>query len=203
MVMSMKSGASLCIALVQVLVLSPPLFAADVLVEAEGFENRGGWATEVKLPEVKAGADFPVAMLAAELGVEDGAILEGTLALPRADGAQPVGLYIEHAAGHGSAILVRVGGVSELGPMRGDGSGFKCEKRVDREIDFGKQPSFRLLLKHSLLEFYLNDVLIECYSLPGRATGRVGVLPGGKKDAVRISKVWQLPSLGGARASGT
>ena len=160
-------------------------------------------AAEVTLPNVKGSAESPIAMLDAELNVEDGVILEGTLALPEAEAAKPVGLYVEYAAGQGGAILVRAGGVSELGPMRGDGAGFKREKRVDRQMDFGKKPSFRLLLKHSLLEFYLSDVLIECYSLPGRATGRVGLLLGGRKGAVGISKAWQLPTRGGAAAGGT
>jgi hypothetical protein len=60
--------------------------------------------------------------------------------------------------------------------MLADGSGFKVEKRVDREMTFGKPAAFRLLLKHSLLEFYLDDVLIECFSLPGNATGRIGFI---------------------------
>ena len=50
--MSMKSGAFLCIALVQVLVLSLPLFAADVLVEAEGFDKRGGWVIDQQFMDV-------------------------------------------------------------------------------------------------------------------------------------------------------
>ena len=44
--MSMRAGAVLCVALVQALAVSPPLFAADVLVEAEGFEKRGGWVID-------------------------------------------------------------------------------------------------------------------------------------------------------------
>ena len=52
MVMSMKSGAFLCITLVQVLVLSTPLSAADVLVEAEGFDECGGWAVDPQFMDV-------------------------------------------------------------------------------------------------------------------------------------------------------
>ena len=31
-------------------------------------------------------------------------------------------------------------------------------------------------MKYSLIELYLDDVLIECYSLPGHATGRIGAI---------------------------
>ena len=50
--MSMKSRAYLCITLVQVLVLSAPMFAADVLVEAEGFDTRGGWVIDQQFMDV-------------------------------------------------------------------------------------------------------------------------------------------------------
>jgi len=48
----MKSGAVICIALLQALALSPPLFAADVLIEAEGFEKRGGWVIDPQFMDV-------------------------------------------------------------------------------------------------------------------------------------------------------
>ena len=50
--MSVKSGVVLCVILVQVLVLAPPLFAADVLVEAEGFDERGGWVVDQQFMDV-------------------------------------------------------------------------------------------------------------------------------------------------------
>jgi hypothetical protein len=53
---------------------------------------------------------------------------------------------------------------------------------------FGKPARFRLLLKHSLLEFYLDDILIECFSLPQDATGRIGLIGAG---AVRVLGAWQ------------
>ena len=60
---------------------------------------------------------------------------------------------------------------------------------VDREMDFGTDPTFRLLLKKSVLEFYLNDILIECYSMPAKATGRIGLL-----GDVRELKAWNCRS---------
>lgn len=67
-------------------------------------------------------------------------------------------------------------GAAELGTIQADGSGFKAIKGVNREMDFGKPARFRLLLKYSLMEFYLDDILIECFSLPGQPTGRIGTI---------------------------
>ncbi len=47
-------------------------------------------------------------------------------------------------------------------------------------MTFGRPARFRLLVKHSLIEFYLDDILIECYSLPQDATGRIGLIGGGE-----------------------
>jgi hypothetical protein len=173
------------------------------VLDVEGTLRLGWWkgndklkdgAAELKVAPPEGPADSPVAILGTALDTDSGVILEGTLALPEQKDAKPVGLYIEHAPGQGTAILVHAGGATELGPIQADGTGFKAEKRVDREIDFGKRPAFRLLLKHFLLEVYLNDILIECYSLPERATGRLGVIEHGRRGAVEVLKAWQLPS---------
>ena len=50
------------------------------------------------------------------------------------------------------------------------------EKRVDREMKFTNPARFRLLLKGSLMEFYLDDILIESFALPAEASGRIGVI---------------------------
>ena len=82
-------------------------------------------------------------------------------------------------------------GATELGQSAADASGFRLEKRVDREWPFGKTARFRLLLKHSLVEFYLDDILMECYSLPASATGRIGVIRGDSRKPVRDLKAWR------------
>ena len=86
------------------------------------------------------------------------------------------GDHIEREQDQGSATLVRDNGATELGPMKADGSGFEPEKQADRDISFGKSANFRLLLKNSLLEFYLDDILIECFSLTAKAAGQIGLI---------------------------
>jgi hypothetical protein len=127
-------------------------------------------------------------MCPAAFDANRGVVVEGALALPGTAGEPPRGLYLECAGEGGAAILVYANGRAELGPIRADGSGFQAEKTVDRELSYPTPTPFRLLLKHSLLEFYLDDVLIECFSLPQQATGRIGCLGG---DAVRLLGAWR------------
>ena len=139
--------------------------------------------------QVPATAAGPRAeMLPDTLDASRGLVLEGTLTVPT-DKAGSVGLYLEHAAKAGVAILVRPGGVTEFGPMQQDGSHFKPESRVDRQAAFAGAATFRLLLKGSLFEFYLNDHLMQCWRLPGRATGRIGLIRP-QPAAIRGLKAW-------------
>jgi hypothetical protein len=115
-------------------------------------------------------------------------VLEGTIELPGADEKRPAGLYVKHADKSGTAILVGRDGVTQFGGMQPDGAGFKVADRVDRQTALGRTTRFRLLLKHSLLEFYLDDHLIQCYSLPQDPTGRIAWIGG---DAVRSLVAWQ------------
>jgi hypothetical protein len=113
-----------------------------------------------------------------------GVVLEGTLKLPASKEAKPVGLFLAQRDDSGTAILVRAGGVTEFGPMRADGTGFKSEQRVDREWKFGAEARFRLLLKGSPIEFYLDALLMQCFSLPQVATGKFGLIQGGQGKAI-------------------
>lgn len=142
----------------------------------KGNEKMKHEPVDMKLPSPSQSNDADITMLEETLDVEEGVILEGALSLPEGKNSRPNGLYIECEEDQGAAILVGFDGVTDFGPMQADGSGFESEKRVNREMSFGKQSSFRLLLEHSLLEFYLDDILMECFSLPTNATGRIGLI---------------------------
>jgi len=152
-----------------------------------GYEKLKHKRIDVKLPDQKS--EDPIVMLKNTFDTDQGLILEGTLAIPVEINSPSNGLYIEFGDNQGSAILVGFRGVTELGTMQADGSGFNSEKQVDREMSFGKTADFRLLLKHSLLEFYLDDILMECFSLPAKATGRIGLIQGGQ-NAISDLQAW-------------
>jgi|SanBayMetagenome_1026888.scaffolds.fasta_scaffold00571_6 hypothetical protein len=170
----------------------------SAVVDVQGTLRLGWWKGNEKLkddatvlpiskPTVTAGPH--VTLLGETFDVGAGIILEGRLAMPASAEAAPAGIYISYGEATGSAIRVHAGGRCEIGEMNADGSDWNPENLVDREMDCGTAPTFRLLLKKSVLEFYLNDILIECYSMPAKATGRIGLLGG-----VGELKAWNCKS---------
>ena len=175
------------------------------MVDSEGTLRLGWWKGNEKMKhevihvELPTGrilansdtSDSPIIMLGNTFDTDKGVILEGILPLPESKDSLRSGLYLECGKEHGSAILVDADGAVQLGPMQSDGSDFKCEKQVNREMSFGKSPAFRLLLKGSLLEFYLEDILLECLNLSGNATGRIGFIQGSARESFKNLQAWR------------
>jgi len=147
-------------------------------------------AVAVRVPAGAPRDEKTPAMLDGTLDAERGVILEGDLALPDSDASPRRGLYVECRNQVGGAILFDSKGRAALGTTKADAVEFKAEKTVDREIAFGKPARVRLLLKHSLLECYLDDFLIECFSLPADATGRIGLICGDDARSFGNLKAW-------------
>jgi hypothetical protein len=119
-----------------------------------------------------------------------GLIVEGAIALPVNPFAPRRGLYIEHEKGMGTGVLFDAQGRAELALMREDGAGCSVLFHVDREKTFDSPARWRLLLDGRLAELYLDDILIEAFSLPSEATGRIGLIDGGDANAVSDLNAW-------------
>ena len=139
----------------------------------EGNDRLKAHSVEVSAPP--AGEGSAPRMIEQGLDGHDGFIVEARLTLP-SDSDESAGLYIETGPCQGTGILVGPGGATELGSIQEDGRGFECESRIDREYVFGDTARLLLIVKRELLEFYLDDILIQCYSLPAAATGRFGLI---------------------------
>src|SRR5260221_9847604 len=107
-----------------------------------------------------------------------GIVVEGNLDLPGS-------LHIATRDQAGTSILVNTEGVTEIGPQARAGTVFTCQERVDREVAFGANPRFRLLLNYTMLEFYLDDLLIQCYTMGSAADGMISF------RNVRDLRLWQ------------
>ncbi|MGC9467938.1 MAG: hypothetical protein ACP5HS_05065 [Anaerolineae bacterium] len=103
-----------------------------------------------------------------EVTMDTGIVLEGAMALPGS-------LFIGTGEDAGVRIRVSPEGVTEMGPGSREGASFKCDERVDRALAFGLRSRFRLLLRHTMIEFYLEDILIQCYTMDNPADGRIAL----------------------------
>lgn len=165
-------------------------------VDSDGVVRLGWWAGNEALKGQAVAVAGPaeggdgIAMLGTTFDAEGGFVLEGDLALPAAGGARR-GLYFECVDGSGAAALLGADGSAELGTMTANGE-FEKTFGPDREITFGRPARFRLLLQHSLLELYLDDILIECFSLKTTSSGRIGLITGGEAGAITNLQAWQV-----------
>ena len=166
----------------------------DVRIDHEGTLRFGWWKGNEKMKHRPIAVEKPVdsngavALLGNTFDTKQGIIIEGTLRLPKAKDSARCGVYIECTNDLGAGLLIDSTGVAELGPMKADGTGFKAEKPVDREMTFRSPAIFRLLVKGSLMEFYLDDILIESFALPDNATGRIGLI--NAVDTMGTLKAW-------------
>ena len=178
----------------------------DVRIDNEGTLRLGWWKGNEKMKHHSVKVEKPddttktIAILGNSFDLKRGTILEGNLRLPKDKNANRSGLYIECVNNQAAGVLIDHAGVAELGPMQADGSFVKVrkrhnrypkgvEKRVDREMTFTNPARFRLLLKGSLMEFYLDDILIESFALPAEASGRIGVI--NSAETLGTLKAWK------------
>jgi len=176
------------------------------VVDAEGTLRLGYWEGNDRLKgkpvAVAAGAAAGgiVTLLGNTFDADKGFIVEGTLrpgtVLPHTArpnvGLIPCpgdldigGIYVEWEHGKGTALVVDRTGSEETGVTDEGRSFWKRDGSIQRDVALGESARFRLLVKESFVEFYLDDVLILVYSVPGRATGRVGVV--GRATAAGLS----------------
>lgn len=125
------------------------------------------------------------------LDLAEGLILEGRLALPPHAFAPPRGLYVECQPGRGLAVLFDAQGRAECVLVGEQGEEAVLETRVDRQYPFPPSCRWRLVVESCLVEIYLEDLLIECFSLPAPATGRVGLIEADDPGRVEVLGAWQ------------
>lgn len=80
---------------------------------------------------------------------------------------------IEREAAQTTGIVIREDSVVEIGSVASPDRAFACEEQVDRQVDPGEARNTRLLLRGTMLELYVNDLLIQCCTMASGVTGRV------------------------------
>ena len=186
-------GEKILIDLSDGIVLGVPEYAKD---------HDGDWVitkNHVRANQVYGGG---VALLAGEFDLDRGIIIEGAFTLsdpPK--GWSGAGIYIEYDSERreGTGILVQTRGKTELGPFRAVGATkvlsyptFKPDDIIDQGIVPDRKCSFRLLARKTLVEFYLDDLLLQCHSLPKVPTGVIGLVVESGTAIFEDLKAWEM-----------
>ncbi|MEI6782856.1 MAG: hypothetical protein WCQ21_18265 [Verrucomicrobiota bacterium] len=143
---------------------------------------------------VDGSGGIAVLPLDGQFDVLNGVVLEGTVEIQTA-GETPgrCGIYIEETTGQGTAVMVGTDGQSQLGALKLEGAtSFEPDDFVEAGITPRREHTFRLLTRQYMLEFYLDDRLIQCYSIPERATGRIGFVAHGGRAVASSLKAWEM-----------
>lgn len=87
------------------------------------------------------------------------------------------GIYLEtdEEAKEGEAFLFSTKGLAEFGVLNRSGN-FRPENVNPIVFKKGEKHSLIMLARHSLFEVYLDDYLVQCYSLKKYPTGRLGLI---------------------------
>jgi len=177
-----------------------PVFSAPfkaVEVDREGILRLKWWKNNDKLKGkrleaalVAAGDGYAksIRMIDKKLPRNKVHVIEGKFRPAKSDQAGSVtrGIFFDHGNGNGQFLSFGRDSTS-FGDMKADGSGARVHQTSLRGIDFGPTATFRLVIKHDMMELYVNDYLMNLKRV--KWNGRIGLIGAG--DAVQDTVVWQ------------
>jgi hypothetical protein len=152
------------------------------------------WKSSAKRLEADEPARGGIALLENDFNVIQGIILEGYM-----ETRQPpkrwsgIGIYLEHDAQKhkGIGIMLETRGCTEVAEIDYMGS-FNPVYQTENGIQNDEKHSFRVMLRRSLVEFYLDDLLVQCHSLPEEPTGRIGLIFESGKAIFEDLRGWEM-----------
>ena len=153
-----------------------------------------GWVTARNRLEIGQPHGGGLVLLPHHFNLERGVILEGQMTVHEPTGRwSGIGLYVEQdAARHvGTAILAETRGRSEIGVLR-HGRSFTPDDAPPIGIAAGCATHFRLFVRQGLIELYLNDRLVQCYSLPEPTSGRLGLVFESGRAVFESVRAWEM-----------
>jgi hypothetical protein len=156
--------------------------------------DRGQWKIT---PDRFAAEEYSrggILMLDSVFDTESGIVLEASVevkATPRGWGG--AGIYIElNAEGHsGTGFMLQTRGCTEIGAMSEKGN-FNPDYKADSGITPVRMVLLRIFLRRTMVEIYLDDLLVQCYSFQEIPTGRLGLTFESCEAVFENVKAWEM-----------
>lgn len=133
-----------------------------------------------------------LAILPVHYDLARGVILEAEVSLAAANGPLcGVGLFIEgDRSGRGTILLQQSQGQFQIGPY--DGYAFRPEDGKPLPLALNQSSRWRLLVRGTNVELYVNDELIQCYALSHAPSGRLGIVIEAANVRVSHVQAWEM-----------
>jgi hypothetical protein len=183
-------------------IYAAPLKAVDI--DQEGILRVVWWPGNEKLkaaeiPVKTASNAGPIRWLTDQMDVNQTTVIEGTVRVARRDatGTVPPGVLIDQ--GDDTAQCVAFERAQTLfGEIAFDvwPTDITVRQRADRDLDFGPDQRFRIVLNRDMMEVYVNDYLTILARV--RNTGRLGLLVGDDSNSIDDVRIWRSARPGEA-----
>lgn len=125
-----------------------------------------------------------------------GIVLEGSFCVTPPEGRWGgIGFYLELDSPRqtGSGIMMQTCDRTEIAAMLDNERGFFDPLyRFGHGITAGKMHDFRILLRSAMIELYIDDKLILCYSFPSKPTGQIGLIFESGKATFENITSWRM-----------
>jgi len=154
---------------------------------------KGNDALKGDVVKVTPRSSSDTTVMAENLDFGKGIVVEGTVRLPRSKEDNAAAMHIK-ADNQNYAIRVPGDGAVEMGTVDTSGRNWKRQHGVNRQWKFGETASLCLLLRRGMLEVYLDDHFMECWTMGCHRAKKVAIaIPGEANDLpVQDLKVWQM-----------
>lgn len=154
---------------------------------------KGNEALKGEVVKVTPRSSSDTTVMTDSLDFGKGVVVEGTVRLPNSKEDKAAGVHIK-ADNRNYAVRVLCDGSVEMGTVDESGRNWKRQHKANRQWKFGETASLRLLLRRGMLEVYLDDYFMECWTMGcHRAKKATIAIPGQANNLpVQDLKVWQM-----------
>ncbi|GAI23337.1 unnamed protein product, partial [marine sediment metagenome] len=165
--------------------------------------DTGKWTVTANRLEADEPTRGGIALLEPIFDIRQGMVLEGTVEIHQpAKRWSGAGIYIEleqtGECREGMVIMAQTRGRTEAMTLKyraavlNDKDALIPVFRTEIGAEQGKKHRFRFLLRRTMTEFYLDDLLVQCYTLPGEPTGRIGIALESGRIVFENLRGWQM-----------
>jgi len=135
-------------------------------------------------------------MVSNRVNLAQAVVVEGTVRLDDKANADGPGLFLDDGHETGKCVPFAADAAS-FGNRKSDSGGFAILSTVKQDLNFGREARFRVVMKHDMMECYINDYLAMTQRVAWN--GQLGFMCRGNREVFKDVRIrqsnWQIVGL--------